>query len=120
MYLYKENKQNKLEPIDFQRNSSYKNFFGVSRGARSLSVEIGGLLKGIDSTQWKKVSKDHNLNENYITSDAIAVENNAIHPKLKDTILLEYREKTPWAWIKSYEEIKMPSKTLKLYVKIPE
>jgi len=115
LYLYKMDDE-KLKTLDFQRNSSYKNFFGISRAARSLSVEVGGLLKDIDSTNWQK-NEEGKLINGYLSSSTISVINESINPVLRDTIFLEYREKTPWAWIKSYDSITMPSKTLKLYVK---
>lgn len=115
LYIYKMDEEGKLKVLDFQKNTSYKNLFGVSRAARSLSVEVGGLLKDIDSTKWTK-NEGQNIVNQYIISETIPVMNEAVNPVLVDTIFLEYREKIPWAWIKSYDSIVMPSKTLKLYV----
>ena len=118
LYIYKKNNSGKLEIIPTQKNNSFDNYFGLSREARSLSVEVGYILKNIDTTSW--VLSNKSIIEKYKFIKCIETENNAIHPQLKDTILLELKEKTPWAWIKSYEKIKLPNKTLKLYVRIPE
>lgn len=117
LYIYTKNENNKLQLLDFQKNTNSANLFGLSRSARTLSVEIGEILKQVDTSNWSK-NNTGDLKKEFNKSKTIGVTNRAIHPKLKDTLFLEYREKTPWAWAKSYDEIKMPSKTLKLYVKL--
>ncbi|MBN8640855.1 MAG: SdpA family antimicrobial peptide system protein [Flavobacteriales bacterium] len=119
LYIYMKDKSNKIKVVDFQKNTSSSNLFGISRSARTLSVEIGEILKQVDTSSWSKSSKI-SIEQQYKQSKAIEVTNKMVNPELKDTIFLEYREKTPWAWIKSYDEIKMPSKTIKLYVKLPK
>ncbi|WP_408043863.1 SdpA family antimicrobial peptide system protein [Tenacibaculum litopenaei] len=115
LYIYKIDSERNLKVLDFQRNTSFKNFFGISRAARSLSVEIGGLLIDIDSSKWSK-NEEKSITKQFLKSETFPVTNEAINPVLTDTIFLEYKEKVPWAWIKSYDSITMSSKTIKLYV----
>lgn len=116
-FVYKKRKD-KLVLIDFQKNSSRQNGYGVSRNARLLSVEITELLKQIDTSKWSSSSRA-SLTNQCNSAKTVEVVNYSVNPILKDTILIESREKIPWAWIKSYDKITMSSKTIKLYVTLP-
>lgn len=112
-------KGTKLALMGFQKNSCSENAFGISRNARSFSVEITEILKQIDTSMWSQSSRT-NIDTQCRAAKAIRVTNFSVNPVLKDTVFIEYREKIPWAWIQSYDEVKMPSKTIKLYVTLPE
>jgi len=112
-------KGNKLTLIGFQKNSCSENAFGISRNARLFSVEITEILKQIDTSMWSQSSRI-NIDSQCSSAKTIKVTNFSVNPVLKDTVFIEYREKTPWAWIQSYDEVKMPSKTIKLYVTLPK
>jgi len=115
MFLYQKDDEGNLELHKNFKNNSTHNLFGLSREARSLSVEIGGLLRNVDSISWTKI-ETNDLSELFSSSKTVTVRNGAYHPKLKDTVYIEIREKIPWAWIESYDDIEMPAKTVKLFI----
>jgi antimicrobial peptide system SdpA family protein len=118
-FIYAKNNNNKFAVIDNQKNTSRSNLFGISRDARSLSAEVVEILKQVDTSKWSAPSTN-DWEDQFKKTNCVSVINKSLHPILKDTVFIEYKEKVPWAWVKADDQVKMPSKTIKLYVTIPK
>lgn len=115
LHLFKPDANGKLYDVTTLNNDP-KNLFGFSREARSLSLELGKILENLDSAQWQPMAS--NLDSQFLVLPAANVVNTINHPKLHDSFLVEYRDRIPWAWVDSYDQIKMPSKVIKIHVNL--
>lgn len=110
-----EEKEGSLE-LAIKANASSYNLFGAKRLTRAMGIEVGALAGQIKARQWTDCYKS--VEECYRTADLpeLTVVNKAHSPNYCGSYFLSLEEPVPWAWAKSYDEVEMPSKIIKINV----
>ncbi len=98
-------------------NSSARNFFGLKRDARALSVELASLLTGIPHEKWQACRSSLTEYLEMETIKSVPVENRSLMQSLCGDILVQRRPPVPWAWSKRMKRIHMPSRIVRLDVR---
>lgn len=96
-------------------NGSQKNFYGASRKNRLIGIELGLLIPKINKSSWKEMKGGKLVFNPKIHTDTIL---NKFSPcNIKGTYFIVEQERIPWAWSRNYNNLIMPYKYAKIYVK---
>jgi len=98
-------------------NSSPHHLFGVRRDARALSVELTALASGLPADAWIHCRSDlKTCLQGSHAAAAVRVSNISLTRLLCGEFAVERRPPVPWAWSRSLDRIRMPSRVLRLDV----
>jgi antimicrobial peptide system SdpA family protein len=97
-----------------QTNSAAVNGFGVRRGARLQGIELSALLKQVPRERWVKVETGVGPALDTAAIPVVPVRNLIVRKTLCGEVLVERRERVPWAWSRSRDRITMPSTMVRL------
>lgn len=94
--------------------ASPKYLFGLSRKTRRQNIELGQLVGQIPDSIWvacpSKRWKDCEPSYTHLVSDPFK------HPVLEGEYIIIKQNPVPWAWSKSYNDIKMPFELSKILI----
>ena len=114
--IYKIENDSILTPYP-QRHSSFTNLFGLKRTSSKILTELQLLkLKTTDSL-YSNLKWNYQANQySKIPSEEFEYKNEIFNPILLGNFIVVYQKPVPWAWSKSIEKIKMPSKVIRFKI----
>ena len=114
-YIYKKDIKGHYTVPAIYANNNFKNGFGVKRTSRIQSMELGVLIQRAEKYPWADCPNGNSTCSAKIdTLTSIPILNTTAQPTLCGEFLLTQKETVPWAWGKSYFDIDMPAKTIKI------
>jgi len=96
-------------------NNRPENFFGLRRYGRAQGIEYGRIYSNIPPSAWSTCKKDPMDCLNQLEK-SIEVKNDIPNPTICGEVGVVNKKLVPWAWSKSRENIKMPSKVVRVNV----
>lgn len=115
IYIYKID-GNSLKKIN-QRHADLKNIIGLSRDISKIGIEIDALTNIVNIENFMNTEWNYEANLlGKIPEAFIEIKNPIYEPLLCGEYLLVFQPLVPWAWSKSKNNIKMPSKVIKLRI----
>lgn len=104
----------RIETANFQAD----NLFGLRRASRLLTTEVSGLLRDVPPGDWIpcRAAVAECLAESPPTVHT-AERSSPLLPALCGPLAVQVRERVPWAWSRSRERVRMPSKLARVDVR---
>jgi antimicrobial peptide system SdpA family protein len=114
--LYKKNNANKFDYINLHFNAP-SHIFGLKKQSQKMLEELKNIKKELHDSLY------FNSKWNYqtgilgtIPDSSVEVANYFKDPLLCGEYVLVFQKIVPWAWLKSIDSIKMPSKVIRLNI----
>jgi len=101
-------------------NSSARNFFGLSRAARALNVEMAALLAEISQDRWTECRSTLESCLWEDSSPAAVVNNPSLTRQVCGAFAVQRQPTVPWAWSRSAARIHMPSEVVQFDARCSE
>lgn len=114
--IYKIENDSILKPYP-QRHSSFTNLFGLKRTSSKILTELQLVKLKTPDSLYSDMEWNYQVDKySKLPTKSFEYKNEIFDPILLGNFIVIYQKPVPWAWSKSIQRIKMPSKVIKFNI----